>query len=294
MINRIVPAAILGLAMISLNACTSNSYKKTKDGLEYKIVKDAKGDKKTNVGDIVSMHITVRYKDDKIDTALMVSRKVNNNQPVEFMVGPAPFKGAWEEGITMLTPGDSASFRVSIDSIMKAGAGELPPFMKKGQKIEYDVVLVSVKSKAEAEQEQQAHAGQQQGIDDKALQDYFAANHVQAQRTTTGLYYTIEKQGSGPKPASGQKVTVNYTGQTLDGKTFDSNIDPEFQHVQPFEFTIGQHMVIPGWDEGIMLLNKGSKATLYVPSTLAYGPQGNGPIPPNAILKFNVELTGIK
>jgi FKBP-type peptidyl-prolyl cis-trans isomerase FkpA len=301
MINRIVPAAILGLAMISLNACTNKNYKKTKDGLEYKIVKDAKGDKKAVAGDVISMHIIVSYKDDKVDTVLMDSRKVNHNEPIEIMLGPVPFKGAWEEGLTMLTPGDSASFRSSVDSLMKADLGMLPPFMKKGQKVQYDVVLVSIKSKEQVEQErqkmeqeQQAHAGQQREIDDKALQEYLASNNITAQKTASGIYYTINKQGSGPKVASGQTVTVNYTGKTLDGETFDSNVDPKFEHVQPFEFAVGQGMVIPGWDEGLMLLNKGSKATLYIPSTLAYGPRGNGPIPPNAILKFDIELTGIK
>jgi FKBP-type peptidyl-prolyl cis-trans isomerase FkpA len=127
------------------------------------------------------------------------------------------------------------------------------------------------------------------------LQEYFAKNNLQPQKTTSGLYYIIEKTGSGPKPTQGQVVTVNYTGKTLDGNTFDSNVDPQFKHVAPFEFQAGSGQVIPGWDEGIMLLNKGSKAKFFIPSTLAYGPQSPGPgIEPNSILMFDVEVTNIK
>lgn len=295
MINRLVPVAMLGVAFFSFEACKSKGgYQKTKDGLEYNIIKDEKGDKKPAVGDVVAMHITIRYKDDKIDTVLLRSRQINNNQPAEFVLGPAQFKGAWEDGIKLLTAGDSASFRVPVDSIKKASGGQMPPFMKDGQKIQYDVVLVSVKSQADAEKEQQANVGKQAETDDRIIQDYLAKNNITAQKTASGLYYVVEKQGSGATPAKGQSVTVNYTGKTLDGQTFDSNVDPQFQHTEPFQFNVGQGMVIPGWDEGIMLLNKGSKAKLFIPSPMAYGTQGSGPIPPNAVLMFDVELLSIK
>jgi len=86
---------------------------------------------------------------------------------------------------------------------------------------------------------------------------------------------------------------VNYTGKLLDGTIFDSNKDPKFGHVQPFSFTLGAGMVIKGWDEGMQLLKLGGRATFYIPSSLAYGPQGSGSIPPNAVLVFDVEVTGI-
>lgn len=294
MIKRIVPIAMLGMALLGLNACQNGGFKKTTNGLEYKIVKDEKGEKKPVVGDIVQMHIKVRYKDDKTDSVILSSRKMNNDQPVEFMVTPAQFKGDWIEGITMMTPGDSAVFRVSVDSVKKLSGGQLPPFMKNGQKIQYEAVLVSVKSQDEAKREQEASAGKQKNIDDQILQEYFSKNNIQAQKTASGLYYTITKEGTGDTPQAGQTVTVKYTGKTMDGQTFDSNTDPKFGHTDPFQFVVGKGQVIPGWDEGIMLLKKGSVARLYIPSTLAYGPQGPGPIGANAILIFDVELVDIK
>jgi len=105
----------------------------------------------------------------------------------------------------------------------------------------------------------------------------------------------ISKPGTGPNAAAGQKVTVNYTGINMAGETFDSNVDPKFNHVEPFNFDLGNHSVIAGWDEGVALLNKGSKATLYIPSGLAYGPMARGPqIPANSILIFDIELLDFK
>jgi FKBP-type peptidyl-prolyl cis-trans isomerase FkpA len=84
-------------------------------------------------------------------------------------------------------------------------------------------------------------------------------------------------------------------------KKFDSNEDPAFQHVQPFTFNLGTGQVIPGWDEGIALLNKGAKAKLLIPSPLAYGDRGmpGSPanpegIPANSVLIFDVEVKNIK
>jgi len=110
-------------------------------------------------------------------------------------------------------------------------------------------------------------------------------------QTESGLFYRIAKEGEGDKPQKGNSVKVHYKGELLDGTVFDSS----FKRNQPIEFSIGVGQVIPGWDEGITLLNKGAKATLIIPSDLAYGAAGaGGVIPPNATLKFEVELVDFK
>jgi FKBP-type peptidyl-prolyl cis-trans isomerase len=88
-------------------------------------------------------------------------------------------------------------------------------------------------------------------------------------------------------------VTIDYTGHLLDGTVFDSNVDPKFQHPEPFTTVIGVGRVIAGWDKGITLLKKGSKATLYIPSGMGYGPRGNGRIPANSVLVFDVEVVEV-
>jgi FKBP-type peptidyl-prolyl cis-trans isomerase len=112
--------------------------------------------------------------------------------------------------------------------------------------------------------------------------------------TPSGLSYTISHEGTGAIAKSGDTVSMNYTGMFSDGKKFDSNVDPAFQHVTPFTFTIGAGMVIKGWDEGIAGMKIGEKRTLHIPYTLGYGASGYGPIPAKADLTFDVELLDIK
>ena len=100
---------------------------------------------------------------------------------------------------------------------------------------------------------------------------------------------------SGEVAKTGDTVSMNYTGRLEDGTIFDSNVDPKFQHVEPFVFTLGAGQVIPGWDKGIVGMKVGEKKTLVIPPEDAYGAAGaGGVIPPNATLIFDVELLAIK
>ena len=110
-------------------------------------------------------------------------------------------------------------------------------------------------------------------------------------KTESGLRYQILQKGSGLKAEKGQTVSVHYKGQLADGTVFDSS----YKRNQPLEFPVGVGQVIPGWDEGICLLNVGDKARLVIPSELGYGSRGaGGVIPPNATLIFDVELMDVK
>lgn len=93
---------------------------------------------------------------------------------------------------------------------------------------------------------------------------------------------------------AGDTVSMNYTGRLADGTVFDSNVDPNFGHVEPFVFTLGAGRVIAGWDEGIVGMKVGDKKTLVVPPEKAYGPNDYGPIPGNSTLTFEVELLAIQ
>ena len=214
--------------------------------------------------------------------------------PVSFPLQKPQYAGDPVEGFMMMHPGDSAVFMTLVDSLKKAGA-QLMPWMKSGEKLTYNVSVVSVKPQAIVKMETEKKAQSQNGEDDKILQNYFTRNNIKANKTATGLYYSVQNPGTGDNPKPGQSVTVNYTGKNLDGKTFDSNVDSNFHHVQPFAFTLGQHQVIAGWDEGIPLFKKGGKGTLYIPSSMAYGAQGSPPaIAANAVLIFDIEVTDIK
>ena len=102
--------------------------------------------------------------------------------------------------------------------------------------------------------------------------------------TESGLQYLILKEGNGVKPGPEDAVTVHYTGRLIDGTVFDSSVE----RGEPATFAVGQ--VIPGWVEGLQLMSEGAAWRLFIPSNLAYGPHGTGPIQPNSTLIFDVQL----
>lgn len=113
--------------------------------------------------------------------------------------------------------------------------------------------------------------------------------------TASGLQYNEINEGAGALPKSGQTAKVHYTGWLYEngvkGKKFDSSVD----RGQPFEFALGQGMVIKGWDEGVATMKIGGKRELIIPPALGYGARGaGGVIPPNATLLFEVELLGAR
>ena len=108
--------------------------------------------------------------------------------------------------------------------------------------------------------------------------------------TASKIYYIMDttKVGSGPKVTSGNTVTVNYTGSYLDGTLFDFSNNYTYVHKG------ADQRMIPGWEEAIELLNKGSRGAFLIPSSLAYGPYGYYAIPPYTPLLFTIEVVDIK
>jgi len=145
--------------------------------------------------------------------------------------------------------------------------------------------LVSLKQRtSSAEQE----AGQQSVQDNLARGEAFLAENATREGVTTlpsGLQYKVIEAGSGPSPKRTDQVTVHYRGTLIDGTEFDSS----YSRNKPATFRLDR--VIPGWTEGLQLMQQGAKWQLYIPAGLAYGESGSGArIPPNSALVFDVEL----
>lgn len=111
----------------------------------------------------------------------------------------------------------------------------------------------------------------------------------------SGVQITVVKEGTGEPSKVGDKVAMNYTGKLADGTPFDSNVDPKFNHTDPFIFTLGAGQVIEGWEKGVLGMKVGEKRVLVIGPEFAYGEAGiGGVIPPSATLTFDVELLAIQ
>ena len=114
-------------------------------------------------------------------------------------------------------------------------------------------------------------------------------------KTSTGLDYTDTVLGSGDTATKGKQVTVHYTGWLYNNGVQGAKFDSSKDRGDPFQFSLGAGMVIRGWDEGVASMQVGGQRTLIIPPDLGYGARGaGGVIPPNATLKFDVELLGVR
>jgi len=130
-----------------------------------------------------------------------------------------------------------------------------------------------------------------QATDNQQKAEAFLAENAKAEdvkTTASGLQYKVVEEGSGPAPKDGDTVTVHYRGTLVDGKEFDSS----YSRNEPATFKVGQ--MIPGFDEGLKLMKQGGKYQLFIPPDLGYGTRNMGPIPPNSLLKFDVELLKVE
>ena len=132
-----------------------------------------------------------------------------------------------------------------------------------------------------------SHAGQPHPTDDAAATGSTPSATTKVKSSAAKLQKIDLKVGKGKAAKTGDKVSMNYRGRLTNGTIFDES----YKRGQPFDFTLGQGAVIPGWDEGIPGMKEGGKRKLVIPGDMAYGPQGRPPvIPPNATLVFEVEL----
>lgn len=273
--NKQLLVAALGLFLASCGA--GGGARKTPGGVDFVVHKSGTG-AQLKLGDTVLLNIVQSLN----DSVLIESRKVAGG-PVPFIISKSVNKYDLMDGLAMLKEGDSATFSIPIDSLPEPR----PPLGKKGDKLNITFIVVSKYAAAE-----------QKAKDEKVIKEYMDKNKITAAPTAEGVYIAVKEEGTGAQPKEGDTVYVHYTGKLLDGTMFDSSLDSTLRpgmKIEPIKFPIGRGYVIKGWDAGIAALKKGSKATLIIPSTLAYGLQGSPPaIPGNAVLTFDVELVDVK
>ncbi len=237
----------------------------TASGLKYVMVKANKAGEQVTVGSKASVHYSGYFTSGK-----MFDSSVERNQPFTLKVGVGQVIRGWDEGLTLLRKGEKA--KLIIPYQLAYGEQGRPPVIPEKSDLIFDVEIIDV-----------------QKVVPPVLYD---VKNLEAKKTASGLtYYEVNRSTSTNRAVPGKTVKVHYSGYLADGKMFDSSVE----RGEPIEFPLGQGQVIPGWEEGIALMNVGDKLRLVIPYNLAYGEQGRAPIiPAKADLTFDVELIDVK
>ena len=296
-----------------LQACNSVDFKKTSAGVPYKVFSSSKGDS-IRQNYVVRFMVIQKVKDSiRYSSYKDGMPQYAQIQPLRDSISYLDIGSNIMEIMTKLKSGDSLYMVQSADSMIKKDPAAAAQF-KKGQQIVTTVRIVSVfKTPAEAREaytkdneammktalakadetdkenlarfKKDTAAQAQIAKDDKIIEEYLSAHHIQAQKTGWGVYVQTLSPGDGTKPSLGKFANIKYKGMNLAGQVFDANI---------FSMQIGTGRAIKGFEDGVRQLSKGEKAILYIPSVLGYGPNGAPPkIQPNENLAFEVELLGI-
>jgi FKBP-type peptidyl-prolyl cis-trans isomerase FkpA len=273
---------LIGLSILA-SSC-KNSEKETPSGLKFKIVDEGDG-KLPRKNDVVVFQFVM--KDSKDSTW---SSTYERGMPGVVLVNDSSQiknEDGMEQMFRMLSKGDSAVVDMPITKLFKDVFKQpLPPDVDSTINIIYQIRVDEVMDRDSFEKFQvtlMENKRKSQGKkDDDLIVKYLSEKNIKAQRDTTGLHYVLHESKGAAKPTVDNCVEVSYRGTLLkDEKVFDQSPKLAFPLAN----------VIDGWKKGIPLMGVGDSITLYIPSQLAYGPQGvPGAIPPDAILIFDVRL----
>ena len=226
------------------------------------------------VGKVVSVLYTAKL----LDGTVFDASSQRDNTPLSFTYGTDRVLPGVEEGLSLMHKGDKAI--LLLPSGLAYGANS-PANVPANSVIRFEIELIDINSSYAVP-------------DDNLITRYLTKNNITtAQKQTSGLYFVPTTTNTAGTPATaGKTVSVLYTGKLLNGTVFDASS----QHGNtPLKFVVGANKVVAGFDEGVSLMRKGEKATLLLPSALAYGPTGSGnTIAPNTVLAFEVEVTDVQ
>jgi len=274
----------------------------TEHGYRFEHVKNT-GGTKAQPGDAVRLHLYTWLGD-----SLMNSTRRRGPEPFETKLPSAEnlkqFTDKFPaqlEAVLLMAEGDSAVIYEQLDSTMRAS---LPKGLEHVTEVKYAVALVDIldkeeiaKKEAEAEAKQAEMMAQMEIVKAnfpaveskvKVFAKQYSGGQLASQlkSTPSGLKYMILEEGTGAKLKSGEEAELHYYGSLTNGTMFDNS----FERGQPLPVAVGGGRMIPGFDEGVALLNHGAKAVFFIPSNLGYGEQASGPIPANSELVFYVEI----
>ena len=284
-INNLLWVLFAGVLLVS---CGKADYRKTPGGMPYQLIKGS-DTQQIKEGDFIKVHFTRKIKDSVYFTT-------EGGLPVYMQVAKIAQPYDISELWTSMKLGDSVIATQMLDTFIKRDPQSVPKDFKRGDKITYYLKVVGVfKSDSAARADYDNLNNQWLDGEIKTIEKYLADKKITAQKTPSGAFVEILNPGTGNLIDSGKYISVNYTGTSWSGKTFDSNTDSTFQHVGPYPFVAGTGAMIKGFDEAMMFLKPGGKAKIYIPSVLAYaGSPGSPLIKPYENLIFEVEIVTVQ
>jgi FKBP-type peptidyl-prolyl cis-trans isomerase FkpA len=279
---RILLLAFIGFALFQ-TACTEKGIK-TEHGFRFINHTNLKDGVKPQPGDKVLVNVTTFVGDTIMGSTWKTggAREILLFEKDKLPKRIPPIYDA----LLLMVKGDSATIYQDLDSMMIAS---LPPALKKEKVARFEVSLVEVLNKEELAKKEEAAKAKGMEVQttiNQILADY-KANKLgdRLKKTASGLEYVVQEQGTGAQVKLGEKVPTNYYGVLKsDGKMFDNSYD----RGGATPFTVGQ--MIPGFDEGLQLMNRGGTYIFFIPSKLGYADQPAGAIPPNSDLVFFVNI----
>lgn len=285
---KFLTASFSLLFLIIASSCQSDgqhNYQTSESGLTYKLHEEFSENAKPQLTDIVEISMLYTVNDSVIFDSKDMDREMR------FPLTKPVFSGDFYEGIAFMHKGDSASFLLPAEKVFLEifKVKSLPPFVKEGDMMRFDIRLKDFMTSADYEVEQRGKAMMEEQLSAEKMQQYIEEQDITVEPTASGLFFVEKERGKGKLAKAGQTVKVHYTGRLTDGTVFDSSVE----RGKPIEFVLGEGKVISGWDEGIALMRKGGKATLIIPFDLAYGERAVGNIPAFSPLVFDVELVDI-
>lgn len=292
---------LIGLLLISV-ACATNT-KETPKGHKYTMVKEGEGEV-GKAGEFLVINMMIKDAKDSVwnDTR---EQKIPMILPIS---EPNPADEGIEEVFALLKKGDSILFPIKAKTLFEKQGGRVPNNVDSASIFTFYLGVKDILDETQVQALEQEIMGkltsEQLAIDIALIDGYLAESNTEVQTTESGLRYRFTKEGNGVNAAPGNEVSIHYAGYLLDGTLFDSSIESiakannkytPGRPYKPLTLQAGSGQVIPGWEEAILLMNKGSKMRVWIPSTLAYGPrQRSEEIKPNSILVFDMEMIDIK
>lgn len=267
--------SVIAFAFVSIVlASCSKDFSTSPTGLEYRLVTVNADAPQPATGDIVAIRLTCRNQAGSVIDETPLFKMQLKSAPAD--------RPSVEEGLLMMHKGDSAVFRL-LSGYYRGSGTESGDSL-----VAVSVKMVDIIPRDEFERDREAARIAGEREEDELLAEYLRQNNIDIEPTMSGLYFIETEKGTGPAPIPGKMVAIHYEASFLDGRVFDSS----YSRREPLKFKLGSMQVIQGLEEGVARMRRGGRATLIIPSALAYGDRQAGPVPPFATLIFEVWVVG--